>query len=95
MPLFFITIPKPLKQHPSLKKAYPFRFFKDIEEKLPESSIISWEIQVWIDPSAAHTSPPQKKAGRPRNNKPKAIRQWANSMSRKEDLPARYGANTV
>jgi hypothetical protein len=47
MRLFFLTIPKPLKQHPILKKDHPFRspsrrlIFKDLEEKLPERSSIS------------------------------------------------------
>jgi hypothetical protein len=50
MRLFFLTIPKPLKRHPVLKKDYPscrvvaesgakFAPFNDLEEKLPEGSI--------------------------------------------------------
>ena len=39
MRLFFLTIPKPLKQHPIYKKDHPFRssrqrlILKDLEEK--------------------------------------------------------------
>ena len=39
MHLFFLTIPKPLKQHPVLKeKITHSALFKDFEEKLPEHS---------------------------------------------------------
>jgi len=38
MRLFFLTIPKPLKQHPILKKIIHSAIFKDLEEKHPESS---------------------------------------------------------
>jgi hypothetical protein len=39
MRLFFLTIPKPLKQHPvSKKKIVHSALFKGLEEKLPEGS---------------------------------------------------------
>jgi hypothetical protein len=51
MRLFFLTIPKPLKQHPILKKDYTScrvvaesearsALIKDLEERLPEDSNI-------------------------------------------------------
>jgi len=40
MRLFFLTIPKPLRQHPILKKDHSFRWFKDLREKLHDSSIM-------------------------------------------------------
>jgi hypothetical protein len=41
MRLFFLTIPKPLKQHPVFKnKIIHSALFKDLEEKLPEGSFI-------------------------------------------------------
>jgi hypothetical protein len=40
MRLFFLTIPKLLKQHPVLKKQIIHSaIFKDLEEKLPEGSV--------------------------------------------------------
>jgi hypothetical protein len=38
MRLFFLTIPKPLKQHPVKKKIIHSAFFMDLEGKLPEGS---------------------------------------------------------
>jgi hypothetical protein len=38
MRLFFLTIPKPLKQHPILKKITHSAVFKDLGEKLPDPS---------------------------------------------------------
>jgi hypothetical protein len=38
MRLFFLTIPKPLKQHPILKKIIHSAIFKDLIEKLSDSS---------------------------------------------------------
>jgi len=38
MRLFFLTIPKPLKQHPIKKKIIHSAIFKDLEEKLPDPS---------------------------------------------------------
>jgi len=38
MRLFFLTIPKPLKQHPIKKKIIHSAIFKGLEEKLPEGS---------------------------------------------------------
>jgi hypothetical protein len=35
MRLFFLTIPKPLKQYPVLKKIIHSALFKDLGEKLP------------------------------------------------------------
>jgi len=40
MRLFFLTIPKPLKQHPIYKKIIHAAIFKELGEKLPNSSII-------------------------------------------------------
>ena len=40
MRLFFQTIPKPLRQHPILKKIIHSAILKDIEEKLSDSSTI-------------------------------------------------------
>ncbi len=40
MRLFFLTIPKPLKQHPILKKIIHSAIFKDLKEKHPEGSSI-------------------------------------------------------
>jgi len=34
----FLTIPKPLKQHPILKKTIHSAIFKDLEEELPDPS---------------------------------------------------------
>ncbi len=39
MRLFFLTIPKPLGQHPILKKIIHSAIFKDLREKLPDLSI--------------------------------------------------------
>jgi hypothetical protein len=36
MRLFFLMIPKPLRQHPILKKTIHSAIFKDLEEKLPD-----------------------------------------------------------
>jgi len=36
MRLFFLTIPKPLKQHPIKKKIIHSAIFKDFREKLPD-----------------------------------------------------------
>jgi hypothetical protein len=41
MRLFFLTIPKPLKQHPIKKKIIHSAIFKDLEEKYPEGSFNS------------------------------------------------------
>ncbi len=38
MHLFFLTIPKPLKQHPNLKKIIHSAPFRDLGEKLPDPS---------------------------------------------------------
>jgi hypothetical protein len=38
MRLFFLTIPKPLKQHPIKKKIIHSAVFKDLGEKLPDPS---------------------------------------------------------
>jgi len=43
MRLFFLTIPKPLKQHPIKKKIIYSAIFKDLEEKLPDPSYI-WQL---------------------------------------------------
>jgi len=40
MRLFFLTIPKPLKQHPIKKKIIHSAIFKDLEEKLPAPSFL-------------------------------------------------------
>jgi len=39
MRLFFLMIPKPLKQHPIYKKIIHSAIFKDLGEKLPDPSI--------------------------------------------------------
>ena len=39
MRLFFLTIPKPLRQHPIYKKIIHSAIFKDLGEKLPDPSI--------------------------------------------------------
>jgi hypothetical protein len=36
MRLFFLTIPKPLRQHPIYKKIIHFAIFKDLGEKIPD-----------------------------------------------------------
>jgi hypothetical protein len=41
MRLFFLTIPKPLKQHPIKKKIIHSAIFKDLEEKYPVGSFNS------------------------------------------------------
>ena len=38
MRLFFLTIPKPLRQHPILKKIIHSAIFKGLGEKLPDPS---------------------------------------------------------
>jgi len=40
MRLFFLTIPKPLRQHPIYKKIIYSAIFKDLGEKLPDPQLI-------------------------------------------------------